>query len=116
MSVCASVCLALSQMGLLLDLSPDGGMNEEGNDEELEAELLKLMGGGGGGGRSQGRKSEGKGEKVIFSAVHSFPSCVSSTLSCVHFDIVQFGIDNCYLQADVAELIYSKTKSLKFLI
>uniref|UniRef100_A0A3Q3XRF7 Coiled-coil and C2 domain-containing protein 1B n=1 Tax=Mola mola TaxID=94237 RepID=A0A3Q3XRF7_MOLML len=48
------------QMGLLLDLSPDGGMNEEGNDEELEAELLKLMGGGGGGGRSQGRKSEGK--------------------------------------------------------
>ncbi|KAM8771836.1 coiled-coil and C2 domain-containing protein 1A isoform 2-T2 [Acanthopagrus schlegelii] len=48
------------QMGLLLDLSPDGGMNDEGNDDELEAELLNLVGGGGGGGRSQGRKSEGK--------------------------------------------------------
>uniref|UniRef100_A0A671TKV5 Coiled-coil and C2 domain-containing protein 1B n=1 Tax=Sparus aurata TaxID=8175 RepID=A0A671TKV5_SPAAU len=47
------------QMGLLLDLSPDGGMNDEGNDDELEAELLNLVGGGGGG-RSQGRKSEGK--------------------------------------------------------
>lgn len=53
-------------MGLLLDLAPDGGMNDEENDEELEAELLKLVGGGGGGGgRSQGRKGEGKGEKVI---------------------------------------------------
>lgn len=52
-------------MGLLLDLSPDGGMNDEGNDEELEAELLNLVGGGGGGGRSQGRKGEGKGEKEI---------------------------------------------------
>lgn len=49
------------QMGLLLDLSPDGGMNDEGNDDELEAELLNLVGGGGGeGGRSQGRKGEGK--------------------------------------------------------
>lgn len=47
-------------MGLLLDLSPDGGMNDEGNDDELEAELLNLVGGGGGGGRSQGRKVEGK--------------------------------------------------------
>ncbi|TKS69076.1 Coiled-coil and C2 domain-containing protein 1A [Collichthys lucidus] len=47
------------QMGLLLDLSPDGGMNDDGNDEELEAELLNLMGGGGGG-RSQGKKGEGK--------------------------------------------------------
>ncbi|XP_044047283.1 coiled-coil and C2 domain-containing protein 1A isoform X2 [Siniperca chuatsi] len=45
------------QMGLLLDLSPDGGMNDEGNDEELEAELLNLVGGGGGGGRSQGKKA-----------------------------------------------------------
>lgn len=50
-------------MGLLLDLSPDGGMNDEGNDEELEAELLNLVGGGGG--RSQGRKGDGKGEKEI---------------------------------------------------
>nr|XP_046262028.1 coiled-coil and C2 domain-containing protein 1A isoform X2 [Scatophagus argus] len=48
------------QMGLLLDLSPDGGMNDEGNDEDLEAELLNLVGGGGGGGRSQGRKGDGK--------------------------------------------------------
>lgn len=52
-------------MGLLLDLSPDGGMNDEGNDEELEAELLSLVGGGGGGGRSHGRKGEGKGEKAM---------------------------------------------------
>ncbi|TNN52972.1 Coiled-coil and C2 domain-containing protein 1A [Liparis tanakae] len=42
------------QMGLLLDLSPDGGMDDEGNDEELEAELLNLMGGGGG--SSQGKR------------------------------------------------------------
>lgn len=47
-------------MGLLLDLSPDGGMDDDGNDEELEAELLSLMGGGGG--RSQGKKGEGRGE------------------------------------------------------
>ncbi|XP_059205067.1 coiled-coil and C2 domain-containing protein 1A [Centropristis striata] len=46
------------QMGLLLDLSPDGGMDDEGNDEELEAELLNLVGGGGG--RPQGKKGEGK--------------------------------------------------------
>ncbi|XP_060939903.1 coiled-coil and C2 domain-containing protein 1A [Limanda limanda] len=46
------------QMGLLLDLSPDGGMDDEGNDEDLEAELLNLIGGGGG--RPQGRKAEGK--------------------------------------------------------
>ncbi|XP_052461434.1 coiled-coil and C2 domain-containing protein 1A isoform X2 [Carassius gibelio] len=36
------------QMGLLLDLSPDDGLDDSGgNDEELEAELLALMGGGG---------------------------------------------------------------------
>lgn len=54
-------------MGLLLDLAPDGGMNDDGNDEDLEAELLSLVGGGGdgGGGRSQGGKGGGKGEKVI---------------------------------------------------
>uniref|UniRef100_A0A8C2HH10 Coiled-coil and C2 domain-containing protein 1B n=1 Tax=Cyprinus carpio TaxID=7962 RepID=A0A8C2HH10_CYPCA len=35
-------------MGLLLDLGPDGGLDDSGgNDEELEAELLALMGGGG---------------------------------------------------------------------
>ncbi|KAK2815809.1 hypothetical protein Q5P01_026276 [Channa striata] len=48
------------QMGLLLDLSPDGGMDDEANDEALEAELLNLVGGGGGGGRSQGRKGDGR--------------------------------------------------------
>lgn len=47
-------------MGLLLDLTPDGGLNDDGNDEELEEELLRLMGGGGGG-RPQGRKNERKG-------------------------------------------------------
>ncbi|KAF3844045.1 hypothetical protein F7725_016093 [Dissostichus mawsoni] len=46
------------QMGLLLDLSPDGGMDDDGNDEDLEAELLKLVGGGGG--RTQGKKGDGK--------------------------------------------------------
>ncbi|XP_031677851.1 coiled-coil and C2 domain-containing protein 1A isoform X1 [Oncorhynchus kisutch] len=44
------------QMGLLLDLSPDGGMDGGGNEKELEAELLALMGGGG----SQGKKGTGK--------------------------------------------------------
>ncbi|KAF0037716.1 hypothetical protein F2P81_010590 [Scophthalmus maximus] len=50
------------QMGLLLDLTPGGGMDDEGNDEELEAELLNLVGGGGGGGggRTQGTKGEGR--------------------------------------------------------
>uniref|UniRef100_A0A8C9YTM3 Coiled-coil and C2 domain-containing protein 1B n=1 Tax=Sander lucioperca TaxID=283035 RepID=A0A8C9YTM3_SANLU len=43
-------------MGLLLNLSPDGGMDDEGNDEDLEAELLNLVGGGGG--KSQGKKGE----------------------------------------------------------
>uniref|UniRef100_A0AAZ3NXQ8 C2 domain-containing protein n=1 Tax=Oncorhynchus tshawytscha TaxID=74940 RepID=A0AAZ3NXQ8_ONCTS len=43
-------------MGLLLDLSPDGGMDGGGNEKELEAELLALMGGGG----SQGKKGTGK--------------------------------------------------------
>lgn len=52
-------------MGLLLDLSPDGGMDDDGSDEALEAELLSLVGGGGGGGRSQGKKGEGKGETVV---------------------------------------------------
>ncbi|XP_029362953.1 coiled-coil and C2 domain-containing protein 1A isoform X2 [Echeneis naucrates] len=47
------------QMGLLLDLSPDGGMDDEGNDEELEAELMNLMEGEGGV-RSQGKRSEGR--------------------------------------------------------
>lgn len=47
-------------MGLLLDLTPDGGLNDDGNDEELEEELMRLMGGGGGG-RLQGRKNERKG-------------------------------------------------------
>ncbi|XP_038816560.1 coiled-coil and C2 domain-containing protein 1A [Salvelinus namaycush] len=42
------------QMGLLLDLSPDGGMDGGGNEKELEAELLALMGG------SQGTKGGGK--------------------------------------------------------
>ncbi|XP_077379495.1 coiled-coil and C2 domain-containing protein 1A [Festucalex cinctus] len=37
------------QMGLLLDLNPDEGMDVDGNDEDLEAELHNLMGGGGGG-------------------------------------------------------------------
>lgn len=46
-------------MGLLLDLTPDGGMEDDGNDEELEAELLNLVGGGGGG-RPQQKKGDGK--------------------------------------------------------
>lgn len=50
-------------MGLLLDLNPDDGIDDGGNDAELEAELLQLMGGGGA--RSQGRKSEGKSEPLV---------------------------------------------------
>ncbi|XP_030634753.1 coiled-coil and C2 domain-containing protein 1A [Chanos chanos] len=49
------------QMGLLLDLDPDGGMDSGGNDEDLEAELLALVGGGGrGGGGAPGKKGGGK--------------------------------------------------------
>ncbi|XP_043080563.1 coiled-coil and C2 domain-containing protein 1A [Puntigrus tetrazona] len=48
------------QMGLLLDLAPDGGPDDSGgNDEELEAELLALMGGGGRGGAA-GKRPGGK--------------------------------------------------------
>lgn len=55
-------------MGLLLDLSPDGGMDDGRHDDELEAELLSLVGGGGKGGKPQGKKGEGKGEEdgVVF--------------------------------------------------
>lgn len=45
-------------MGLLLDLNPDGGMDAEGNDAALEAELLSLMGGS----RAAGKKGAGRGE------------------------------------------------------
>ncbi|KAM4750137.1 coiled-coil and C2 domain-containing protein 1A [Anableps anableps] len=48
------------QMGLLLDLTPGGGMDDDGNDEDLEAELLSLVGGGGKGGKTQGKKGEGR--------------------------------------------------------
>uniref|UniRef100_A0A7N6BPP4 Coiled-coil and C2 domain-containing protein 1B n=1 Tax=Anabas testudineus TaxID=64144 RepID=A0A7N6BPP4_ANATE len=70
-------------MGLLLDLSPDGGMDDEGNDEALEAELLNLVGGGGGG-RPQGKKGEGRGEKYkchllqSYLASHSTPPAAPS--------------------------------------
>ncbi|KAF7689286.1 coiled-coil and C2 domain-containing protein 1A isoform X2 [Silurus meridionalis] len=50
------------QMGLLLDLSPDAGLDEfGGNDEDLEAELFNLIGEDGGGrGGTQGKKPGGK--------------------------------------------------------
>ncbi|KAM6972520.1 coiled-coil and C2 domain-containing protein 1A [Aplochiton taeniatus] len=44
------------QMGLLLDLDPDGGM-DAGNEEELEAELIALMGEGGGSQAKKGGKA-----------------------------------------------------------
>lgn len=48
------------QMGLLLDLAPEGGLDDSGgNDEELEAELLALMGGGGRSGPA-GKRPGGK--------------------------------------------------------
>lgn len=59
--VVSPICLSVSQMGLLLDLSPDGGMDDEGNDDELEAELLNLVGGRKEG-RAQGKKGDGRGE------------------------------------------------------
>lgn len=76
------MCL-VSQMGLLLDL--DGGMNDEGNDDELEAELMKLMGGGGGGGggKAQGKKGDGKGDKVI-----SFPHQIHLSLHVFTFNLM----------------------------
>lgn len=61
------VCLAVPQMGLLLDLSPGGGMDDDGNDADLEAELLNLVGGGGG--RTQGKKGDGKGEYESYTDV-----------------------------------------------
>nr|XP_061844019.1 coiled-coil and C2 domain-containing protein 1A-like [Nerophis lumbriciformis] len=48
------------QMGLLLDLTPEGGMDDDGNNEDLEAELLSLMGEGAGGGMQRKRR-ENKG-------------------------------------------------------
>lgn len=50
------------QMGLLLDLAPDSGLDDSGgNEAELEAELMALMGGGGGGrGGAGGKKPGGK--------------------------------------------------------
>ncbi|XP_051939204.1 coiled-coil and C2 domain-containing protein 1A [Hippocampus zosterae] len=45
------------QMGLLLDLTPDGGMDDDVNEEDLEDELHNLMGGGGG---PQRKKRENK--------------------------------------------------------
>lgn len=47
------------QMGLLLDLNPDGPMDDGGDDADLEAELLNLVGSGGGG-RSQPKKNDGR--------------------------------------------------------
>ncbi|XP_055081371.1 coiled-coil and C2 domain-containing protein 1A isoform X2 [Periophthalmus magnuspinnatus] len=47
------------QMGLLLDLNPDGGMDDGENDEDLEAELMNLVGSGGGG-RAQPKKGDGR--------------------------------------------------------
>ncbi|XP_072318773.1 coiled-coil and C2 domain-containing protein 1A [Eucyclogobius newberryi] len=47
------------QMGLLLDLNPDGGMADGENDEDLEAELMNLVGSGGGG-RPQPKKGDGR--------------------------------------------------------
>lgn len=78
-------------MGLLLDLSPDGGMNDDGNDEELEAELLNLMGGGGGG-RSQGKKGEGKGEIYLCKTVSLAHGC-----SCLIFDVLQDSVTVIYI-------------------
>ncbi|XP_051560655.1 coiled-coil and C2 domain-containing protein 1A-like [Myxocyprinus asiaticus] len=49
------------RMGLLLDLAPDGGLDDSGgNEEDLEAELLALVGGGGGRGGPVDRKAGGK--------------------------------------------------------
>lgn len=57
-----SMRLFVSKMGLLLDLTPDRAMDDGENDDELEAELMNLVGSGGGG-RSQPKKGDGKGEK-----------------------------------------------------
>ncbi|KAJ0050464.1 hypothetical protein NL108_003698, partial [Boleophthalmus pectinirostris] len=51
-------------MGLLLDLNPDGGMDDGENDEDLEAELMNLVGSGGGG-RPQPKKGDGRAPVAI---------------------------------------------------
>lgn len=52
-------------MGLLLDLSPDAGLDDlGGNEKELEAELFALIGGGSAG--LKGKKEDGKGGKHNF--------------------------------------------------
>ncbi|TSK18087.1 Coiled-coil and C2 domain-containing protein 1A [Bagarius yarrelli] len=48
------------QLGLVLDLSPDAALEDSGGNEELEAELLTLIGGGGGRGKPPGKKEGGK--------------------------------------------------------
>lgn len=46
-------------MGLLLDLNPDGGVDDVGNDADLEAELMNLVGSGGRA-RAQPKKKDGR--------------------------------------------------------
>ncbi|XP_068606600.1 coiled-coil and C2 domain-containing protein 1A [Brachionichthys hirsutus] len=64
------------QMGLLLDLSPDGVMNDDGNDEDLEAELLSLVSDGGGNGRSRGQKGGGKAPVAMAEIERMAASCM----------------------------------------
>ena len=47
-------------MGLLLDLTPEGDAEDGGNEEELEAELLALMGGAG---KPTAKKNGGRGAR-----------------------------------------------------
>ncbi|XP_048870721.1 coiled-coil and C2 domain-containing protein 1A [Brienomyrus brachyistius] len=60
------------QMGLLLDLNPDGGVDADGNDEDLEAELLSLMGGP----RSAGKKAGGRAPVPMADIEHMAALCM----------------------------------------
>lgn len=87
-------------MGLLLDLNPDDGLDDGGNDAALEAELLQLMGGGA---RSQGRKSEGKSEKHLKSR---YQHRVVNTSAARTRDSIYFFCSHRIRGNDVKELVF----------
>ncbi|XP_060906128.1 coiled-coil and C2 domain-containing protein 1A [Labrus mixtus] len=91
------------QMGLLLDLSPDGGMNDDGNDEDLEAELLNLVGGGGGGGRAQGKKGDGRAPVAMAEIEQMAALCMKDLDDDVDMD--DDDLDDADLLAELNEVL-----------
>ncbi|XP_020511371.1 coiled-coil and C2 domain-containing protein 1A [Labrus bergylta] len=91
------------QMGLLLDLSPDGGMTDDGNDEDLEAELLNLVGGGGGGGRAQGKKGDGRAPVAMAEIEQMAALCMKDLDDDVDMD--DDDLDDADLLAELNEVL-----------